>query len=215
MAEGLAAAAAPSQARKRHTYVLDRSFQLKWALVLAAAGVALALVFGFWLYQAHVQATQLVPLGPELREVVERGDRELLYAFGAISALMALALGLLGIVITHRVAGPVFVMSHYMTVLAHGRFPRMRTLRRGDELKQFFHVFIQAVDAVKAREARHAAVLEDAVERMRAAVEAAPELAPAIESLASAVRERRLALQMDDPEPTPLYVPANHRTPSL
>jgi len=123
---------------------------------------------------------------------------------------MALALGLLGVVVTHRVAGPVYVMSHYMTVLATGRYPRMRTLRRGDELKRFFQVFIHAVDAVKAREARHAAVLEDAVDRMRSALARAPELAPAIEALAAAARERRLALQADDPEPTPMYVPARH-----
>jgi len=210
MAEGLAAAAAPAPGHHRRTYVLDRAFQFKYAAVLAAAGAVLAVVFGFWLYQAHVQATQLVPLDAELRALVEKSDRELLYVFAAIALLMAIALGLLGVVVTHRVAGPVYVMSHYMTVLATGRYPRMRTLRRGDELKRFFEVFIHAVDAVKAREARHAAVLEDAVDRMRSAVARAPELAPAIEALAAAARERRLALQADDPEPTPMYVPARH-----
>ncbi len=208
MSEGVAAATAPGPAQKRRAYLLDRGFQLKYALLLSVAGMALALVFGFWLYQAHVQATQLVPLDPELRAVVARSDRELLYVFAGIAALMALSLGLLGVVITHRVAGPVFVMSHYMSVLAQGRYPRMRTLRRGDELKRFFHVFILAVDAVKAREARHAEVLEDAVRRMRSAVRAAPELATAIEALSAAARERRVALQADDPEVTPMYIPA-------
>jgi hypothetical protein len=96
-------------------------------------------------------------------------------------------------------------MGHYMSVLADGRFPRMRTLRKSDELKAFFEVFLRAVATLKERESRHAAVLEDAVERMRRAK--LPALEPAIEALAAAARDRRLALSTDDPEPTPQYVP--------
>jgi hypothetical protein len=61
---------------------------------------------------------------------------------------------------------------------------------------------------MKLREAKHAAVLEDAVRRMRAAASSAPELAPAIEALARAAQERRAALAQDDLELTPLAVPA-------
>jgi len=111
-------------------------------------------------------------------------------------------------VITHRVAGPVFVMGHYLRVLAEGRFPRMRTLRRSDELKTFFKTFLEAVDAMKLREARHTAVLEDAIRRMREAAPEAPELVPAIEALEKAARERRAALAQDDLELTPIAIPA-------
>jgi hypothetical protein len=214
MAEASAAARAPAAAHGRRSYLVDRGFQLKYALLLAGAGVLLSMVFGFWLYQAHVQAIQLVPLDAELRALVDRSDRELLTAFAGIAALMGLALAFVGVVITHRVAGPVFVMGHYMTVLSQGRYPRMRTLRRSDELRRFFLVFLQAVDAMKQREAAHAAVLEDAVEKMRAAASRAPELAPATEALAAAARERRRALQLDDPEPTPLYVDPSGREPA-
>ncbi|HSN92816.1 MAG TPA: hypothetical protein VLS93_16415 [Anaeromyxobacteraceae bacterium] len=214
MAEASAAARAPAASHGRRSYLVDRGFQLKYALLLAGAGVLLALVFGFWLYQAHVQAIQLVPLDAELRALVDRSDRELLVAFAGIAALMGLALAFVGVVITHRVAGPVFVMGHYMTVLSQGRYPRMRTLRRSDELRRFFLVFLQAVDAMKEREAAHAAVLEDAVERMRAAAPRAPELLPAAEALAAAARVRRQALQLDDPEPTPIYVDPSGREPA-
>jgi hypothetical protein len=213
MAEASAAARAPAADHGRRSYLVDRGFQLKYALLLAGAGVLLAAVFGFWLYQAHVQATQLVPLDVEMRALVERSDRELLVAFAGIAALMGLALAFVGVVITHRVAGPVFVMGHYMTVLSQGRYPRMRTLRHSDELRRFFLVFLQAVDAMKKREAAHAVALEEAVERMRAALPRAPELAPAVEVLAAAARERRLALQADDPEPTPIYVDPTGREP--
>jgi methyl-accepting chemotaxis protein len=171
------------------------------------AGLVVAAVFGLWLHQAHAQATSLLAPDPETRALVERSDRLLLAAFGAIALLLAAALGLLGVVITHRVAGPVFVMGHYLEVLAQGRFPRMRTLRRSDELKTFFRTFIEAVDNMKVREARHAAALEDAVQRMRAAAVRSPELQPAIDALAAAARERRAALAQDDLELTPMAVP--------
>lgn len=206
------ASAAAGEHGARRRYLVDRGFQLKYALLMAAAGLVVAGVFGVWLHQAHVQATALLSPDPETRALVERSDRLLLGAFVAIALLLSAALGLLGVVITHRVAGPVFVMGHYLHVLAEGRFPRMRTLRRSDELKGFFQAFLEAVEAMKLREARHAAVLEDAVRRMRAAAAAAPELAPAVEALARAAQERRAALAQDDLELTPLAVPApTHR----
>lgn len=210
MAEGSAAPAAPKGKPEGHrrTYLVDRRFQLKYALLMAAAGLVVAAVFGLWLHQAHVQATILLAPDAETRALVERSDRLLLAAFGVIALLLAAALALLGVVITHRVAGPVFVMGHYLDVLAQGRFPRMRTLRRSDELKPFFRIFIEAVDRLKAREARHAAVLEDAVQRLRPLLARAPELQPAVDALAAAARERRAALSQDDLELTPLAVPA-------
>lgn len=210
MAEDVAAKAADGQ-RHRRTYLVDRAFQLKYALLMAGAGVVVALAFGLWLHQAHVQAMNLVPLDPELRAVMERGERELLLAFAGIAVLLALALGLLGVVITHRVAGPIFVMGHYMNVVAQGRFPRMRTLRRGDELRPFFETFLAAVDALKRREAHHAVVLVDAAERVRAAASRVPDLASVADALDAAAGERRLALQADDVEPTPFCTPAPAR----
>jgi hypothetical protein len=207
MAEDLAAPA-PAGTRPRRQFLVDRGFQLKYALVMAGAGLLVAFIFGLWLHQVHAQAIALLSPDGETRALIERSDTLLLVTFAGIAVLLAAALGLLGVVITHRVAGPVFVMGHYLSVLAQGRFPRMRTLRRSDELKGFFQVFIDAIEAVKVREARHVAVLEDVLARTRAASATTPELVPAVRALEHAVMERRLALAADDPELTPVAVPA-------
>ena len=201
--------AAPSAAAHPHhrrVYLVDRTFQLKYSLMLAAAGLVVPLVFGLWMWQAHLQTTEILVVDPELRPLAQAIDRQLLLVLAGIAVLMSAALGLLGLLVTHRVAGPIFVMGHYMQVLSQGRFPRMRTLRRHDELKSFFHLFLQAVATLKEREARHAALLEEAAGRMREAMDRAPELSAAMESLEAAARERRLALAQDDPELTPHYV---------
>jgi hypothetical protein len=209
---GDVAAPRPASSVPRRHFLVDRGFQLKYAVVMALAGLAVAAVFGFWLHQVHAQAIALLSPDGATRALIERSDALLLAAFAGIALLLAAALGLLGVVITHRVAGPVFVMGHYLSVLAQGRFPKMRTLRRSDELRAFFAVFIQAVEAMKKREARHVVVLEDALARMRAAVARSPELHPAVQALEAAAMERRMALAADDPELTPVAVPAPRAT---
>jgi hypothetical protein len=214
MAEDLAASA-PAGPYPRRQFLVDRGFQLKYALVMSGAGLLVAVIFGLWLHQIHAQAIALLTPDGETRTLIERSDTLLLVTFAGIAVLLAAALGLLGVVITHRVAGPVFVMGHYLSVLAQGRFPRMRTLRRSDELKGFFQVFIDAVEALKTREARHVAVLEDVLSRARTASARAPDLVPAVRALEHAVMERRLALAADDPELTPIAVPAPPRKATL
>jgi len=207
MGERAAAAGTSSGDRPRRQVLVDRGFQLKYALAMGGAGLLVAGIFGLWLHQAHAQALALLP-DTETRALLAGSDRTLMVVLGVVAALLAGALALLGVVITHRVAGPVFVMGHYLRVLSEGRFPRMRTLRRSDELKSFFQAFIDAVEAMKAREARHAALLEDAVARMEAVAARHPELAPAIAALDAEARDRRAALAADDPELTPIAVPA-------
>ena len=205
-------AASAEALHHRRVYLVDRGFQIKYSLLLVAAGLAVALLFGVWIWQAHLQGSDLVAVDPRIRPLIEAGDRHLLVVFAAVAVLMAGVMGLVGILVTHRVAGPIFVMGHYMSVLARGRFPRMRTLRRRDELKGVFQVFLDAVSLMKQREASHTAVLEDAVARMRAAAAKSPELAPAIEALDAAARERRRALAADDTELTPMYISVGRRS---
>jgi hypothetical protein len=190
----------------RRVFLVDRAFQLKYALMMAGAGALVAIIFGLWLHQAHAQAIEIAGLDPALRAELARGDRQLLVAFAGIASLLALALGLLGVVMTHRVAGPVAVMGHYVSVLARGAFPRMRTLRKTDELRSFFQIFIDAVDGMKGRERRHVELLESTAARIKVALPRAPELAAALEPLEAEIRSRRAALGADDPELTPLFV---------
>jgi methyl-accepting chemotaxis protein len=205
MAEG-SPAPAGGAAHHRRTYLVDRGFQLRYALLLAGAGAALALLCGLWLHQAHLQATELLPLDAEARALVERTDRELLGALVGITALMALALGVLGVLITHRVAGPVLVLGRYLQAFAAGRYPRVRALRRGDELQRLFGVFADGVEALRDRERAHADLLEDAAAAVRAALPRAPELAGTAAALAAAAQARREALA-DLPAPSAAAAP--------
>jgi len=189
----------PRARPKRRAYLVDRRFQLKYTFVLAGAGLLLALLFGAWVWQAHRQSVELAVTDATLRAVLEAGDRQLLVVFLGIAITMSVALGLVGLVLTHHVAGPIYVMSHYLSALAQGRYPHMRPLRRGDELKDFFQLFQQAVSVMRDREARHAAASEEVIEKMRSASARSPELLPALAILEAVIKEEREAIGSEPP----------------
>ena len=50
---------------------------------------------------------------------------------------------------THRVSGPIHVMSKYMKDIIDGKIPKLRPLRTKDELKDFYELFSKMVDSLK------------------------------------------------------------------
>jgi hypothetical protein len=52
---------------------------------------------------------------------------------------------------THRIAGPIFVMSMYMRQIVDGKIPdTLRPLRKKDEFKSFYDLFGQMVETMRA-----------------------------------------------------------------
>jgi hypothetical protein len=169
-----ASASAPAAPPKfgRRTFVVDRGFQLKYTLMLAITGAVISAVFGCLMYAAHVEARRTVEsyrtLVPSawLKIQLSQGETTMLWLVAGVTVMMAAALGLFGVLITHRVAGPIYVMSNYMAVLGNGRFPRMRPLRKNDELKHFFDRFHEAVEMLKKRETDEAAQLQEIIAQL-------------------------------------------------
>ncbi len=52
---------------------------------------------------------------------------------------------------THRIAGPVYVMSNYMRNIIKGEYPTLRKIRKKDELQEFYALFCSMVDVLRER----------------------------------------------------------------
>jgi signal transduction histidine kinase len=87
----------------------------------------------------------------------------LLWLAGVGALGMAGVLALFGLLLTHRVAGPIHVMGLYIATLAAGRYPRMRPLRKKDELRGFFDRLSEAVDRIREREAEEVRLLSEVI----------------------------------------------------
>jgi len=66
--------------------------------------------------------------------------------------LESIALYIILIRKTHRVSGPIYVMSNFMKDIIEGRDPKLRPLRNKDELKEFYELFKRMVAAIQERE---------------------------------------------------------------
>jgi hypothetical protein len=53
---------------------------------------------------------------------------------------------------THKISGPVFLMSRYIKEIINGSYPDVRPLRKKDELKDFYELFSKLIIFLKKRE---------------------------------------------------------------
>lgn len=78
--------------------------------------------------------------------------QRLLLGLVAVLSLLVVAVGLLGIVFTHKVAGPIFKMKRLLRQVGAGKLVVRERLRRGDELQHFFEAFERMVEDLRARQ---------------------------------------------------------------
>jgi nitrogen fixation/metabolism regulation signal transduction histidine kinase len=85
---------------------------------------------------------------------------------GGIVAL-AVALGLTGVLITHRVVGPAYKLKRLFQHVIDGHLRLDGRLRKGDELQDVFEVFERMVDSLRSRERAHVARVDALLEQAR------------------------------------------------
>ena len=78
-------------------------------------------------------------------------------------ALMVVLIGLLGIYITHKVAGPVYKMTRLLKQVGEGNLHVDARLRKGDELRNFFETFTRMVGGLREIEKRQLAEVDVAL----------------------------------------------------
>lgn len=82
-----------------------------------------------------------------------------------VSALgtIVIAVGVAGIVMTHKVAGPVYKMTRHFRAIADGNFEEPRSLRKGDELVAFFSEFQAMVVSLNSARRESIRLTEEAL----------------------------------------------------
>jgi nitrogen fixation/metabolism regulation signal transduction histidine kinase len=84
----------------------------------------------------------------------------------AILALLVVALGFVGIVFTHKVAGPIFKMKRLLREVGAGKLVLKERLRKGDELQDFFETFEKMVNELRSRQEAEIARVDRILEKL-------------------------------------------------
>ncbi|MBX3229306.1 MAG: hypothetical protein KIT84_18205 [Labilithrix sp.] len=82
--------------------------------------------------------------------------------------LLVVLIGILGIFFTHKVVGPIHMMKILLRQVGDGKLNFHRKPRKGDELQDFFQVFAEMVEKLKARQAEEVKTLEAAMAEAKA-----------------------------------------------
>lgn len=131
----------------RHVLLVDRSLQLRYATAFGLAGAVSAILCGaamFFFLQPSADVRALLHHAPKGAPA---------FSFiASMAVLVAMGLGLVGVLLTQRVAGPVYALTRQMSQLPLGRYPSFRPLRKGDELQELFRVCQTSVEYLRARD---------------------------------------------------------------
>jgi methyl-accepting chemotaxis protein len=99
---------------------------------------------------------------------ITRDRRNLQLTLVGAGLALVLLLVVMGIVITHRIVGPVHKMKRLLRRVSTGRLAIEERLRRGDELEDLFDAFLQMTYSLRAIQAARLKTLDDVLRRAEA-----------------------------------------------
>jgi hypothetical protein len=161
--------------RRLRNYLLDLRYQMKFTLTMVGIAAALTSALGWMILSKAREASRVVQvraldptdeLAQQLVQQFEHNDRMLIYLLIGFGVLLSAILTIYGIVLTHKVAGPLFKVTLYLDKIRDGKLGQVYNLRKGDELVEFFEHFKAAHDALRKQEEGDIALLSKASEQL-------------------------------------------------
>ncbi len=191
-----------AQAYKRRLIpIVDRQFQFKYTGIIVGIAAAISLVLGYFLWKSYVEMNEVIDLAslsPEVNDKLNSDDARFVFTVTLIFLAVEVAvLGVMGLLITHRVCGPIFVLQRHMETISNGNYPTLRPLRAGDEFRDAFDTFTRMIDNLRKRD-------DDEVGRLKAVLAAAKSAGvPAGEqsTLEKLIQEREARIAGGTPRP--------------
>jgi signal transduction histidine kinase len=157
---------------KRKSRLLDRQFQLKTTFsVIAIALIAYLIIIASAVIITNYNNRAIrsdikvlkksvsgVNVKPEfsirIANLKKNLDRNFLLVSVIISVvlLQVITLYLFLIRLTHRISGPIYVISRHIEDIISGREPELRGLRDKDELQDFYDKFAEMIEKIEFSE---------------------------------------------------------------
>jgi methyl-accepting chemotaxis protein len=166
--------------RKLKNYLLDTRFQLKYTSMVVGVTLVVASILGWLAYKeskGQTEALQVqLAMQPDLDARVvsdldawgrQRDQQILLGIVGGIVVLV-LALGVTGIIVTHKLVGPAYKIKMLLKNVQTGHLKVQGSLRKGDELQDVFVAFHEMVSDLRRRQAEEVQLLDAALTKAQA-----------------------------------------------
>jgi len=135
----------------------------------------------------------------EQSQRIERGYVRLAVLVVLALVLLVFGIGLAGVVVTHKVAGPVYKMKLLLGDLGRGQFRVVARLRKGDELQHFFDAFNDMAAQLGRRQEEEIQQIDGVIEMLRGDGNDSMRVSDARERLLSLRESMRVQLNTKPP----------------
>jgi methyl-accepting chemotaxis protein len=143
--------------RRLRNYLLDTRFQLKYTAYVVGVTLLVAIPLAGLAYRKSQEQTEMLSINMAMSGAAERFiaqtaaeyDHNMLMAIIGGVTILTLALGLTGILVTHRVVGPAYKMKLLFQDVADGRLRIKGRLRKHDELQDVFLAFETMIEKLR------------------------------------------------------------------
>jgi hypothetical protein len=200
--------------RRLSNYLLNKSLQLRYVGFVTVLSALICGVLGYLIWQqenlASAQVLEAVDdtlcdmldtaqcheLKTALDDDLTRHDNRLVLQMAAVGVGLVMVLFLYLVVMTHKVAGPLYKVSLYFEKMAQGRMGPSYPLRKGDMMQDFYDKFTDMHEAVRSRFQSENQLVGRFLQACReAGVSRAGALGHRLDELETHHREREQALQ--------------------
>ncbi len=173
-ADGTRSAAVSRPYRRRlSNYLLDKRLQLRYVGFVTILSAVLSGTLGYLIWQQENQASSQIldsvdtlcesgdtaacdEFRHDLDENLSRYDTSLVLIMGGVGLGLGVVLFLFMVVMTHKIAGPLYKVSTYFRRMSRGQLGPVYPLRKGDMLMEFYDKFQGMHEAVRGQFQRDA-----------------------------------------------------------
>jgi hypothetical protein len=163
--------------RRLSNYLLNKRLQLRYVGFVTILSAVLSGTLGYLIWQQEHQASSQIlasvdslcesgdteacdEFRKDLDENLSSYDTSLVLIMGGVGVGLSVVLFLFMVVMTHKIAGPLYKVSTYFSKMARGKLGPVYPLRKGDMLIEFYEKFQNMHEAVRSQFQRDNELLE-------------------------------------------------------
>lgn len=177
-----------NRSKRRLIPIVDRGFQFKYTGIIMGVAAVISTVLGFFLLDAYREMNEIIEISAEINDQLDASDAQRVFVLVVgFLAGEVIILGVMGLLITHKVCGPIFVFHRHLASLSEGKYPTLRPLRAGDEFHATFEVLRDVVAQWRERDEKDLEHLE----KLKAEAEAKGLAGEHVDALGAMIEDRR------------------------
>jgi hypothetical protein len=198
-------ASRPVYKRKVRNYLLDVGLQLRYTATIVVVAIFLTAGLGFKMYQATRDVSKVIlwtslvdpASADELQSQFANSDRVVLWGIVGFGVVLILSISAVGILITHKVAGPLHKIASFFGKVRDNRLGATpANLRKGDELQEFYGAFKEMHASLRGRVEDDVRVIGNALSVLETSPDArSPGLSRALDELRELRKRKEESLE--------------------